>query len=157
MAVDVFLKLGGVVGGSKDEVHLKENDVLSWSWGMANSGSAHLGGGARSGKVNAQDVMLSKYIDSSSPNLMQGRFDDTHYKSALIIVRKGGGTPIEYMKIKLKPVLTSSVSTGGSHNDDRLTENVILNFAKVRVDHTPQNDDGSAIPLGWDLAAYSKE
>src|SRR5271166_4242874 len=96
MAVDLFLKLDGVVGESRDKVHLKEMDVLAWSWGMANSGSAHVGGGAGSGKLNAQDVMLSKYIDSSSPKLMLGRRNGTHYKSALITVRKGGGAPIEY-------------------------------------------------------------
>ena len=67
MAVDIFLKLDGVAGESKDKVHSKEIDILSWSWGMANSGSAHVGWGAGSGKVNVQDVSLSKYIDSSSP------------------------------------------------------------------------------------------
>jgi type VI secretion system secreted protein Hcp len=41
MAVDMFLKLDGVNGESKDKVHGKEIDVLSWSWGMTNSGSAH--------------------------------------------------------------------------------------------------------------------
>lgn len=51
-------------------------------------------------------------------------------------------------------------AAGGSQNDDRLTENVILNFGKVSVDYTPQKDDGStgtAIPFGWDVAANSKE
>jgi type VI secretion system secreted protein Hcp len=70
MAIGIFLKLDGVVGESKDNVHSKKIDVLSWSWGMANSGSAHVGGGAGSGKVNVQDVSHCKYIDSSSPKLM---------------------------------------------------------------------------------------
>lgn len=160
MAVDMFLKLNSIAGKSKNKVHLKENDVPSWSWGMANSGSAHQGEGARNRKVNAQDGMLSQHIDSSSPKCMLGRCNGTHSKSALITVRKGGGTPIEYMKIKLEPVLISGVSTGGSQNDDRLTENVILNFAKVSVDYAPQTDDGSAgtsIPFGWDQADGSKE
>jgi type VI secretion system secreted protein Hcp len=50
MAIDMFLKLGDVTGESKDKVHKKEIDVLLWSWGMSNSGSAHLGGGAGSGR-----------------------------------------------------------------------------------------------------------
>jgi len=44
--------------------------------------------------------------------------------------------------------------------EDRLTENVTLNFAKVNVDYTPQKADGSAdtaIPFGWDIAANSNE
>ena len=44
MAVDIFLKLDGVAGESKDKVHSNEIDILSSSWGMANSGSAHVGG-----------------------------------------------------------------------------------------------------------------
>jgi type VI secretion system secreted protein Hcp len=70
MAVDIFLQLDGVAGESKDKVHSKKIVVLSWSWGMANSGSVHVGGGAGSGKANVQDVSLCKYIDSSSPKLI---------------------------------------------------------------------------------------
>ena len=59
----------------------------------------------------------------------------------------------------MEEVLITSVSTGGSGGEDRLTENVTLNFAKVHVDYTPQKDDGSAdtaIPYGWDIAANIK-
>jgi type VI secretion system secreted protein Hcp len=78
MAVDMFLKLDGVSGEAKDDPkrspnHGKEIDVLSWSWGMSNSGSAHQGGGAGSGKVNVQDITLTKYVDSSSRKIMLSR------------------------------------------------------------------------------------
>ena len=36
--------------------------------------------------------------------------------------------------------------------DDRLTENVGLNFAKVTVEYVPQNDKGSP-GKSWDIAA----
>jgi type VI secretion system secreted protein Hcp len=160
MAVDMFLKLDGVTGESKDKTHTKEIDVLSWSWGMMNNGSAHVGGGAGVGKVNVQDLQISKYVDSSSPKLMLACCNGTHYKDALITVRKAGGTPLEYIKVKLETVLISGLTTGGTPNEDRLTENVILNFAKVSVDYVPQKDDGSAgtaIPFAWDIAANSKE
>jgi type VI secretion system secreted protein Hcp len=47
MAVDMFLKLedNNLKGESQDKVHKDEIDVLTWSWGMANSGSAHMGNG----------------------------------------------------------------------------------------------------------------
>ena len=84
----------------------------------------------------------------------------THYANALLTVRKAGGNAIEYVTVKLETVLISGLTTGGSLGEDRLTENVILNFAKVSVDYTPQKDDGSkgtAIPFAWDIAANSKE
>jgi len=160
MAVDMFLKLNGVTGESKDKVHTKEIDVLSWSWGLMNSGSAHVGGGAGSGKVSVQDVTLSKFVDSSSPKLMLACCNGTHYPSAVLTVRKAGGKPVEYIKVKMEEILIAGVSTGGSYSEDRLTENIILNFAKVSMDYTPQKADGSAdtaIPFAWDIAANSHD
>ena len=60
MAVDMFLKIAGVDGESKDKSHPMEIDVLAWSWGLSNSGSAHVGGGAGAGKVNVQDISITK-------------------------------------------------------------------------------------------------
>jgi type VI secretion system secreted protein Hcp len=160
MAVDMFLKLNGVKGESKDKVHTKEIDVLAWSWGMSNSGTAHVGGGAGAGKANVQDLSFTKYVDSSSPNLMLGCCNGKHFPDALLTVRKAGGNPVEYIKVKMETVLIAAVTTGGSGNEDRLTESVILNFAKVSVDYTPQDDKGApgtAIPFGWDIAANAKE
>jgi type VI secretion system secreted protein Hcp len=46
MAVDMFMKIDGVTGESRDKTHGKEIDVLAWSWGMSQSGTARIGGGA---------------------------------------------------------------------------------------------------------------
>jgi type VI secretion system secreted protein Hcp len=81
-------------------------------------------------------------------------------KDALLTVRKAGGTPVEYIKVKMETVLVSGISSGGSLAEDRLTENLILNFAKVSMDYTPQDAKGAAgtaIPFAWDIAANSKE
>ena len=159
MAVDMFIKIGDLKGESKDHKHGKEIDVLSWSWGMSNSGSAHTGGGAGAGKVNVQDLSITKWVDSSSSPLMLACCNGKHFDQALLTVRKAGEKPVEYLKIKLTEVLITAVSTGGSGGEDRLTENVTLNFSKVHVDYTPQDDKGSAgtaIPMSWDIAANVK-
>jgi Type VI secretion system effector, Hcp len=72
MALDIFLKLDTVVGESADKTHRKEIDVLFWSWGMLNTGSAHAGGGAGTGKGYVKDLTVTKYVDKSSPALMLG-------------------------------------------------------------------------------------
>ncbi len=160
----MFLKLEDkdLKGESKDKVHGGEIDVLSWSWGMANAGSAHMGNGAGTGKVNIQDLSVTKFIDSSSSPLMLACCKGTHFPSALLTVRKAGGeAPVEYVKIKMDEVFITSVSTGGSGGEDRLTENISLNFAKVHVDYTPQLDKGGgkgkAIPFTWNIAENSHE
>lgn len=159
MAMDMFIKIGDIKGESKDSKHKEKIDVLAWSWGLSNSGNAQVGGGAGAGKVNVQDLSFTKYIDSATCPLMLAASNGKHYKEALLIVRKAGEHPVEYVKIKMEDVLITSVSTGGSGGEDRLTENVSLNFAKVSVDYTPQKQDGSAdtaIPYSWDIAANIK-
>jgi len=40
----MFPEIDGIKGESKDKTHAKQIDALSWSWGMSNNGSAHVGG-----------------------------------------------------------------------------------------------------------------
>lgn len=158
MAVDMFLNIEDkkVKGESRDKTHKETIDVLSWSWGMSQSGSMHTGGGGGSGKANVQDLSLTKYIDRASPDLLKACCSGTHYKNAKLIVRKAGGNPLEYLIITMEGVLVSSVSTGGSGGEDRLTENVTLNFGKVKVQYQPQKEDGTkdggVVEMGWNIA-----
>lgn len=161
MAVDMFLKLEGkgLEGESRDKAHGGEIDVLAWSWGASNSGTAHVGGGSGAGKVNVQDLSLTKYIDKSSPELMLNCCNGKHIPKATLTVRKAGEKPLEYLIITMEEVMITSVSTGGSGGEDRLTENVTLNFAKVKVNYTEQTPTGGAgakPQMGWDIAANVK-
>lgn len=159
MAVDMFLKIDDVKGESRDSKHKDEIDVLAWSWGMSQSGTTHMGGGGGAGKVSVQDLSLTKYVDKASPNLIMATCNGKHYKEALLTVRKAGEKPLEYIKITMKEVLVSAVSTGGSGGEDRLTENVTLNFAEFKVEYTPQKADGSgeaAIEAVWNIAENTK-
>jgi type VI secretion system secreted protein Hcp len=57
-------------------------------------------------------------------------------------------------------VLITSISTGGSGGEDRLTENVTLNFAKVSLDYVPQDAKGAAgtaIPMTWSVVENVSE
>lgn len=159
MAVDMFLKLGDIAGESKDSVHGGEIDVLAWSWGASNSGSAHVGGGAGAGKVNVQDLSITKYVDKATPDIILATCNGKHIPEAKLTVRKAGENPLEYLVITMTEVLVSAYSTGGSGGEDRLTENVTLNFAKVKVDYKEQTATGGvgATPsMGWDIAANVK-
>jgi len=156
MAVDMFIKLTNIAGEAQDKKHAGEIDVVAWSWGASQSGSAHVGGGSGSGKVNVHDVSFTKYVDKSSPILWQHVCKGIHISEAVLVVRKAGGTgPVEYIKITMKDVLISSISTGGSGGEDRLTENVTLNFAKFQIDYVPQNAKGgaeAAVTATWDIS-----
>ena len=157
MAVDMFIKIGDIKGESVDSDHKDEIDVLAWSWGMAQSGTMHMGGGGGAGKVNVQDLSVTKYIDKSTPMLMLKCCQGEHIAKAKLVCRKAGGKALEYVTIEMEDVLISSIQTGGSGGEERMTENVVLNFAKVKTDYQPQKKDGSkdggAISMGWDIEA----
>ena len=159
MAMDMFIQIGALKGESVDKVHAGKTDVLAWSWGLSNSGSAHVGGGAGAGKVNVQDLSFTKYVDKSTPDLLLAACNGKHYKSALLTVRKAGEKPLEYLKITMTEVLITSVSTGGSGGEDRLTENVTLNFAQVKLDYIEQTKEGGAgdkPSMSWNIAENDK-
>jgi len=158
MAVDMFIKIGDLKGEAQDDKHKDEIDVLAWSWGMSQSGTMHAGGGGGGGKVAIQDLSVTKFVDKSSSPLMAACSQGNQYKEAKLVVRKAGGKePLEYLIINMSDVIITSVSTGGSGGEDRLTENVTLNFSQVKVEYQPQKPDGSkdggVIKYGWDIAA----
>lgn len=133
-----------------------EIDVLSWSWGMSQAGSTHQSTGSGSGKVDVRDLSFTKYVDKTSPTLMQFCCNGQHLKEALLTIRKAGGKkPVDYVRIFMKDIIVANVSHGASGGQDRLTEEVTLNFGKVKYEYTLQKPDGtpaSPIPTEWDIA-----
>ena len=155
MAVDMFLKIEGLDGESADDVHADEIDILAWSWGLSQSGTMHMGKGGGSGKVSVQDISITKWIDSSSHDLVRKCCNGAHFDKAILTVRKAGENPLEYLVITMKEIIVTSVSTGGSGGEDQLTENVSLNFKEFEVVYTPQEKDGSggaAKDFAWNIA-----
>lgn len=127
---------------------------------MDQSGTAHTGGGAGAGKVRIHDMTLTKYVDKSTPNLIRACCNGEHFNFAILLVRKAGKDPIDYFKVTMAPVMVTSVDTGGSSSDDRIVENVMLNFARMKVEYTPQKQDGTPdaiLELIWNIEKNIEE
>jgi type VI secretion system secreted protein Hcp len=155
VAVDMFMKLEGITGESQDSTHKGEVDVLAWSWGVSNSGTTHTGSGGGAGKANFQDLSFTKWVDLASTPLMLASANGKHVTKATLVVRKAGEHPLEYITIVMTECLVTSISTGGSGGEDRLTENVSLNFKEVAVTYKEQTKTGAAGGKGdfkWDIA-----
>jgi type VI secretion system secreted protein Hcp len=151
MAVDMFLKIEGVKGEAVDlntPSHADEISVLAWSWGASNSGTTHISSGSGAGKVNVQDISLTKYVDSSSVELFLRTCSGKHFPSAVLTCRKAGDKPLEYIIITMTDLMITSYHTGGSGGEDRLTENISINFAKAQVQYFKQNPDGTGVAAG---------
>jgi type VI secretion system secreted protein Hcp len=160
MAHDIFMKIGDIKGEAKDKTHGGEIDVISWSWGATNAGSSGIGGGGGTSKVNIHDLSFTKYVDKSTPDLMANVCSLKPFGLAQLTLRKAGGDQaLEYLVIKMHDVVVTSVTHGGSGGDDRHTENVTLNFAKVFVHYAEQDAKGGTAgkySMGWDIEANIK-
>jgi len=158
MAVDMFLNLGKTIAGETQDSAQKaagDIDVLAWSWGASNAGSFHAGGGGGAGKANFQDISITKYLDKASPAILIALAKGSHIPTATLLVRKAGEGQQKYLEVTMNKVLVTSVSTGGSGGEDRLTENVTLNFAEMKLEYFLQNEKGVTASGGvfdWDIA-----
>jgi len=162
MALDMFINMGDKIKGeSADKVQGAKGDidVLAWSWGMSQSGTTHMGKGGGAGKANFQDLSFTKYVDAGTNALMVQLAKGTHIPKVSLMARKAGAGQIPYINIIMEEVLVTSISTGGSGGEDRLTENVTLNFAKVTFSYTPQTGEGAgdtAKDFAWDIAGNAE-
>ncbi|SFJ83559.1 Hcp family type VI secretion system effector [Jannaschia pohangensis] len=158
MAVDIFLILSnGIKGEAQDSKYAETIDVLEWDWGLTQSGTTHVGGGGGGGKVDARDIQITKYVDLASNDLIKRATTGEHIDSGELIVRKAGGSPVEYFRMKMENIMISSYNTGGSKDGlDRIQETLTLNFRKFQITYTLQDKTGRPGPessTGYDLAA----
>ena len=119
-------------------------EVLAFSWGLSNSGSTHVGGGAGAGKANVQDVSLTKYIDQNSPDLFIAVASGSHFPQATLTFVGRAGSPV--VEIAMEDVLVTALSTGASGGESIPTENVSLNFALVTFTVNGESET-------WDIVA----
>lgn len=148
MAFDMHLKFEGgsvsIKGASNHAKHKGEIPILAWSWGVANTGDLHSGAGSASGgKAHVQDISITKYVDGSSNALLDACCTGSRIDKGYLYVTNATGEQTDYVIIELdKGVLITSVSTGGSGGEDRLTENVTLHFGKFKYSFQEQDDSG---------------
>jgi type VI secretion system secreted protein Hcp len=140
---DIFAKLGNIKGESLDSKHKDEVEVLSWSWGVSQTGTIGHGGGGGEGKAVFNDFNFTHRIDKASALLLKACATGEHIKEATITLRKAGKGQQEFLIIKMNDVLITAVSMSAAGDADSMAENIGLQFAKVDLEYKPQKADGS--------------
>lgn len=155
--VDYFLKIDGIAGESADAKHKEEIDLLSWSWGVHQSGTMSYGGGGGAGKASFNDFHFVMKVNKATPKLMLACANGEHIKKAVLTCRKAGKDQQEFLKITLSDVLVSSYQTGGSgHGDIVPTDQISINYAKCELSYKEQKADGTLggeVKAGYDVKA----
>jgi type VI secretion system secreted protein Hcp len=142
VASDIFAKLGDIKGESIDDKHKDEIEILSWSWGVANAGTAAAGAGRAAGRASFSGLAFMHRLDKASPLLMKACATGQHLKEATITRRKAGKDQQEFLVIKMNDVIITSVEESDSEGGDPV-ESVSLAFTKVDIEYRPQKADGS--------------
>ena len=151
MAVDMFLKIDGVIGESTNDKYREWIDVLSFGWGATHPTTLTSTGGSTSGKVQIQDFSFVKQPDIATAKLFRGVATGQHFKEATLSLVKAGGSQQEFMRLKMSDVLITGYQTGGSAGM-LPAEQVSFSFSKVELATAQVRADGSI--SGWDEVSF---
>lgn len=154
MAIDMFLKVDGASGESKDAHHKGWTDITSFSWGASQPGNMSVGGGGGSGKVNFNDLQINAKIDKSTTPILKHCASGKHLAKIEVSVCKAGGGQVEYNRITLEDVLVTSVQFTGENDDETVGVTYAFQAAKVKQQYWEQTDTGSKgaeSQTGWNI------
>jgi type VI secretion system secreted protein Hcp len=135
--VDFFLTIPGVEGESLDP---KGAIVLeSWSWGEAQTPTRKMSGGA-AGQVAMRDFHCVMSVSKASPKLMEACATGKNVGEVKLICRRAAAPKEEYLKWTFSDVLISSYQCSGKRDSDIVpTDEITLNFAKIKAEYTEGN------------------
>lgn len=138
-AVDYFLKITGITGESRDSKHKGEIELLSFSWGAANSTHVATGGHA-AGKVTFQDFEFTKLFDKASPQIFLKLVSGGNITSMTLSARKASNSEVanpDFMKVVFSNVLISFYKEQEPNTDVMTTEAVGALFQKMALTFIP--------------------
>ncbi|MBP6562002.1 MAG: type VI secretion system tube protein Hcp [Neisseriaceae bacterium] len=142
MSIDMFMKIDGVNGESKDSNHKDWTDIANFKWGAEQPGNMTSGGGGGAGKVNFNDLEVVAVIDKAAPTVLKNCATGQHLSKVEISVCKAGGSQIEYSKVTLEDVLVTGVEFVGAREGEALMVHYSFQAAKVKNQYWEQTDKG---------------
>lgn len=134
-AMEIFLCIPGrdIVGETQDPAFKNCIDVLAGSWAGFVEGAT----------AETRDLRFTKYLDSSTGPLSRAMVNGVVLESSSFHFRKyvAGATP--YFTIRLVNARVTSMASGFTGGEDRMTENVSLRPEQIEYTYRKQQSDGS--------------
>ena len=129
MSLEIFLKLDGVVGGTRNYLHKGWADVLSWHWALEASAS-----NASAPCAGMNRLTVLKLIGPESPALLRLFVEQTPIKTAAIsaipLVGKREKAQ-QYVSIAMEDVRVVNIRTEGEAEDNAFRETMTLEFGRI--------------------------
>lgn len=125
----LYLRIAGIKGESQDKGH--KGDIQLLSYRLTSLRDA--GGGQATGKRTHPGLVITKYVDKSSPALFKTTLTGKHIAEAQIfLARKAGRGQQDFLRITFSSVLVSSLDQGISGGKaPRKTETITFDATGV--------------------------
>lgn len=142
-----FLKLEGITGDSTQIGFEGAIEVLSYSWGISNSGDAVLAGGRGAGVPSFSDFSIQLVTGRALPDLFIKTALGEHIaKADFTVVQLVDGKPRERIKLEFTDVLLTAFQVSGA--SELPIHSVSMSYASVAITVWVQTPNGSFEKVG---------
>jgi type VI secretion system secreted protein Hcp len=161
MALEMFLKVDGVEGGTRNYQHKGWADMLSWNWNLQRQAAA-----GEQACTGMNQITILKAIGRESAALLRLFVEQTPIKAVEISVMPVVGKREllqKYLSIVMRDVRINAMRTDGEAEESFFRERLVLEFEKIKYEifhHTasvPNSGSASAdsenFVFAWDLSA----
>ncbi|QGY28410.1 Hcp family type VI secretion system effector [Pantoea cypripedii] len=144
---NVFLKIDGLMGESKDSTHQGWSDAETYSWGVRRKGQT-----AGPGVTNYHHLTVHCQVDKATAGALLYASNGNKIKKIELSACKSGGNQKEYYRITLESVIIMEVL----FNDGGSITNVEYEFQadKVKFQYWEQGNSGGKAAetrMGWNI------
>lgn len=137
MSTEMFLRLDGIEGASRNYAHKGWMEIRAWNWGLQRVRKTAPDGKGTREVLSMNRITVTKAVSIETPllmGLMMGRKPCAAEISAIPQVGKRETAP-KILHMALENVLVQSIDTGIDINQEESLETLVLFFTKVKFEH----------------------
>jgi type VI secretion system secreted protein Hcp len=144
--IQTYLKFDPPIkGGSRNEKHKDEMEILSWQGGLTQSMSgARSSDGGTVGQADHQPIYVTKMADGALPELMKRMQGGDPIKGAVLSCYRANGSkePHLYLKVEMEDVRLARLDVSGG-GEGLPVESFALDYGAASYIYTALNPDGT--------------
>lgn len=149
MASDMFMKVSGVDGESKQTKFENWIELSSFSMSSAASGSTSIGTGAGVGKVSIHGVNGTTVAGKHTPTIAKKYFNGEHFEEVKVVFIKqtGDDSGDKYYELIMKHVFFTSIQNGKGEGSLG-SESFSLTAESYEQEYWAQDEKGKLTSVG---------